>query len=158
MTDPWQERLVELLKGEHDTTSQPGAAGAELIVTDGEGQEVFRAPLARHHRFDKEAHDLVWVRPIAGGYAPVDPATESDYLFSLNTMRRRALHYQSARLEDGEVLLILHTGLTARITPAAGAARTHLWLWDEFCANELDSGETAALADLQEDSWHGPHA
>ncbi|HSH60921.1 MAG TPA: hypothetical protein VK988_15040 [Acidimicrobiales bacterium] len=42
-------------------------SGAELEVRNPAGEAVFLAPLARHYRI---AEDVVWVRPVVGGYRP----------------------------------------------------------------------------------------
>jgi len=168
---PWLARLDDLLAGRQ--TVQPvepgpaGAAGAELVVTDPttdpttdsgpDAGEVFRAPLARHYRVDDYDPQLIWIRPILGGYAPADPSSEHDYLFHLNTARRRSLHIARATVQEDDVVLQLRNGQSARIGPATGPARTQLWLWDQFMAITLTAQQAAQLAELREDSWIGPY-
>ena len=66
---------------------------AEIFLRQG-GYEVVLAEdgfdaLAKVNDHDPQ---LIWIRPILGGYAPADPSSEHDYLFHLNTARRRSLH------------------------------------------------------------------
>jgi hypothetical protein len=154
MTDSWILRLQDLLAGQ---TAAAGA-GAQLVVIDPDGTEVFRTPLARHFRVDEDDPRLIWVRPIIGGYAPADPASTVDYAFSLNAARRRGLGYTDARLEGDDIVLDLRTGQTARIQAAEDAERAELWRWDDFTTTVLTPDEAAALTELRDDSWHGRFA
>jgi hypothetical protein len=165
----WQVHLADLLAGhEPGRPASPdaaGPAGAELVVTDPGGREAFRAPLARHHRVDEHDPQLIWIRPIIGGYAPADPSSEHDYLFHLSTARRRGLHFLHAAVDDsvqdgdraGDVVLRLYGGQSARISQASGPARTQLWLWDQFLSTALTAEQARQLAQLREDSWIGPY-
>jgi hypothetical protein len=151
-------RLSDLLVGCGQDPDPPGAPGAELLVTDPDDSDAFQAALARHFRFQQDREQIIWIRPIVGGYAPADPASEHDYLFSLNIARRRGLSYDAVRLDHGDIVLHLTGGQTARIRPASMEARTQLWLWDQFLADTLTPDQAAELARLQEDSWQGPFA
>lgn len=157
----WKTRLADLLTGQGQDADAPGSPGAELLVTDPDGSDAFRAALARHFRFADD-EQVIWIRPIVGGYAPSDPTSPHDYLFSLNTARRRGLAYDTARLEAGtdgdEIVLHLITGQTARIRTAGEQARIQLWLWEEFLTTALAPDQAAELARLEEDSWQGPFA
>ncbi|MFE3559848.1 hypothetical protein ACFXKW_34075 [Streptomyces sp. NPDC059193] len=147
----WQQQFSDLLAGEHSTTGDQVDAGARLIVFDPEGVEVFRAALARHHRF-ADSDQTVWIRPLLGG-----GDTGHGYLFNLGVARRRSLHWKSAHFVDGGVEMDLVTGQRARIEPADGADLEELTRWDEF-TNRLTSDEDAALRSLDADSWQGRYA
>ena len=82
----WRQRFSDLIAGNHSPTGDPVDAGARLVVTDPDGTEVFRAALARHHRFEDDGDQVVWIRPLVGGQD-----TGSGYLFNLSLTRRRTL-------------------------------------------------------------------
>ncbi|MFI5986801.1 hypothetical protein ACIBEA_38810 [Streptomyces sp. NPDC051555] len=147
----WRQRFSDLIAGEHSTTGDPVDAGARLIVFDPEGEEVFRAALARHHRFTDD-DQTVWIRPVFGG-----GDTGSGYLFNLGVARRRSLQWKSAQVVECAVEMDLVTGQRARIEPADGAELEELTRWDEF-TNRLTADEVSALRSLDADSWQGRYA
>ena len=147
----WQQRFLDLLAGHHSTTGDPVDAGARLVVLNPDGQEAFRAALARHFRFMDDGQG-VWVRPLVGG-----DDTGEGYLFNLGIARRRALQWTDAtdpRLVDDAVVMDLVTGQLARVEPADAAELTELNRWEEF-TNRLTQEEDLALRRLDADSWHG---
>lgn len=147
----WRQQFSDLLAGNHSTTGDPVDAGARLVVSDPDGSDVFRAALARHHRFDDD-EQIVWIRPLVGGQDTVD-----GYLFNLGVARRRSLQWETARLVDDMVEIDLVNGQRARIEPADGAYLTELARWDDF-TNRLTTEEDAALRRLDADSWQGRYA
>lgn len=151
----WFDRLQELVAGAHTTTGDPLDAGAQLVVKDPDGAEVFRAPLARHARRDEEFPDVVWVRPVLGGYR--DPDT-GNVRFALSLARRRALDVAHAELIEPRIRLGLLSGQVATVEPAAGAQLDQLTSWDQFTLLELTGEELDDLADLRADSWYGRYA
>ncbi|WP_055531357.1 hypothetical protein [Streptomyces graminilatus] len=144
----WRRRFLDLLAGNHSTTGDPVDAGARLVVCDPDGEEVFRAALARHSRFMDDGQG-VWVRPLIGG-----KATGDGYLFNLGIARRRALQWTEARIVDGAVAMELVTGQRARVEPADAAELAELNRWEEF-TDRLTQQEELALERLDADSWHG---
>ena len=147
-------RLGELLAGRHAGTDDELEAGAQLVVTDPDGTEVFRAPLARHHTPDLDDPHLLWIHPVLGGYPSPEP--DGWYLFNLSISRRRGLAYTAACVsENGDVVLDLRGGQIARIQPAVGRELDELQRWDEFTLNVLTAEEEAALDRLDTDSWYG---
>jgi hypothetical protein len=52
----------------------------------------------------------------------------------------------------------LRNGQRATVTAAAGETLAELADWDTFTLTVLSADDEAALAQLTEDSWHGPHA
>ncbi|MFI6689282.1 hypothetical protein [Streptomyces sp. NPDC050485] len=150
--EQWRQRVVDLIAGDHSPTGDPVDAGARLIVSDPDGTEVFRAALARHHRFEDGDDQVLWIRPLVGG-----ADTESGYLFDLNVARRRSLSYLRAGLVDDGVEIDLSSGQRARIEPADGPELEELTRWDDF-TNRLTPDEDAALGRLDADSWHGRYA
>ena len=157
----WNERLTGLLAGTHTTTGDPLDAGAQLVVTNPDGTEAFRAALARHHRTDQDDPQLLWIRPVVGGGPSTSP--DFDYAFSLSAARRRSLHWQAAAIDEtGDVVLHLvapdeEAGQTARIQPARDSELEELKRWDTF-VDQLDPDEEEALDALEEDSWNGRFA
>ncbi|WP_424892366.1 hypothetical protein [Streptomyces sp. XH2] len=147
----WQHRFSDLLAGNHSTTGDPVDAGARLVVFGPDSDEVFRAALARHHRFVNEDR-TVWIRPLAGGQDTAD-----GYLFNLGVARRRALQWESVQLVDDAVEIDLITGQRARIEPADGAELEELIRWEDF-TDRLTPEEDAALQRLDADSWQGRYA
>ncbi|WP_030390812.1 hypothetical protein [Streptomyces sp. NRRL S-241] len=147
----WRQRFSDLVAGNHSPTGDPVDAGARLVVSDPDGSEVFRAALARHHRFEDD-EPVIWIRPLVGGQE-----TGSGYLFNLSLIRRRSLSVASADLVDDGVEMALTTGQRARIEPADGPELEQLTRWDDF-TNRLTPEEDDALRRLDADSWHGRYA
>ncbi|WP_086809548.1 hypothetical protein [Streptomyces reticuliscabiei] len=151
MTTDWQTRFADLLAGNHSSTGDPVDAGAQLVVTEPGGTEVFRQALARHFRSEPAPEQVIWIRPLVGG----QPSADLGFVFNLSQVRRHALEWTEAHLDDnGDVIMHLRSGETARIQPAEGEALTKLERWDEFL-NRLTRREEQQLAALEEDSWHG---
>ncbi|MFI1648106.1 hypothetical protein OG605_39480 (plasmid) [Streptomyces xanthophaeus] len=148
----WRRRFSDLVAGEHSPTGDPVDAGARLVVSDPDGTEVFRAALARHHRFEDDDDQVVWIRPLVGGQD-----TGGGYQFNLGLVRRRSLSWTRACLVDDGVEIDLTTGQKARIEPADGPELEQLTQWDDF-TNRLSPDEDAALGRLDADSWHGRYA
>jgi hypothetical protein len=147
-------RLADLLNGRHAPTDDELEAGAQLVVTEPDGTEVFRAPLARHHMFDPEDPSVLWLRPVLGGARCPEP--DGSYIFNLSLSRRRGLTYSSARIdESGDVVLALHSRQIATIQPAAGIELEELQRWDDFTLNILTAEEETDLDRLDTDSWYG---
>ncbi|MFF7647862.1 hypothetical protein [Streptomyces canus] len=151
MTTDWQTRFADLLAGNHSSTGDPVDAGAQLVVIDPDGTEVFRQPLARHFRAEPEPDQLIWIRPLVGGQTSPDLG----FVFNLNQTRRRALEWTEAHLDDnGDVVMQLRSGETARIQPAEGEELAKIEHWDDFL-NRLTREEEQQLATLEGDSWYG---
>ena len=158
--------LADLLAGRHTTTGDELDAGAQLLVTDPDGREVFRAALARHHRIDPDDPHTLWIRPILGGGHASEPSRDpasgrsaGRYVFNLNVARRRALTFADVRTEpDGDVVFQLRNSQTARIQPVTGTELDELRRWDEFTLNVLTASEEASLEALDGDSWQGRFA
>lgn len=148
----WRQRFSDLIAGNHSPTGDPVDAGARLVVSDPDGTEVFRAALARHHRFEDDGDQVVWIRPLVGGQD-----TGSGYLFNLSLTRRRALPVVRADLVADGVEIDLASGQKARIEPADGPELEELIRWDDF-TNRLTPEEDTALGRLDADSWHGRYA
>lgn len=148
----WHQRFSNLLAGTHSSTGDPVDAGARLVVSDPDGTEVFRAALARHHRFEDGNDHVVWIRPLIGGQE-----VGNGYLFNLSLTRRRSLSVVRATVVDDGIEIDLTMGQTARIEPADGPELVQLARWDEF-TNRLTPEEDAALGRLDADSWHGRYA
>ncbi|MEU7075745.1 hypothetical protein AB0B30_37325 [Streptomyces narbonensis] len=148
----WRQRFADLLAGNHSPTGDPVDAGARLVVSDPDGTEVFRTALARHHRFEDDDDQVIWIRPLVGGQD-----TGSGYLFNLNLARRRSLSVARADVVDDCVEIDLTSGQKARIEPADGPELEQLTRWEDF-TNRLTPEEDAALARLDADSWHGRYA
>ena len=151
--EPWHQRLADLLAGRHTATGDELDAGAQMVVTDPDGSETFRAALARHHRIDDSDSSLLWVRPVLGGAVAAELG--GAYVFNLSVNRRRGLLFTRARLDDDDVVLTLASGQTARIQPAHGRSLEELQRWDDFTLTILTVGEEAELARLDTDSWYG---
>ncbi|GJF30276.1 hypothetical protein KNE206_29760 [Kitasatospora sp. NE20-6] len=157
----WTDQLTDLLAGGHTGTGDPLDAGAQIVVTDPDGTEAFRAALARHWREDEDDANLLWIRPVVGG--GLSPEPEFGYVFNLSLARRRALHWHTAGVDDrGGVVLRLAAseggeGQRARIEPAGGAELEELARWDTF-VDMLSPEEEQALEELAEDSWGGRFA
>lgn len=151
MSTTWQNRFAELLAGNHAATGDPVDAGAQLVVLDADGAEVYRQALARHHRAEVPDQNLIWIRPLVGGSESADLG----HVFNLNMARRRALSWTEGRLEEnGDVVLQLESGETAMIQPATGEQLAELQRWDRF-TDRLTREEEAELDRLDADSWHG---
>lgn len=151
MTRPdWVARLAELLAGDGDL-----GGGAEIEVRDPDGSLALLAPLARHHRVED---DIVWIRPVVGGYAPTAEPGLPPYAFHLNEARPRALAVD-ALVEAGEELLFRTAGgQLVRIRPAGPETLAELERWDSFVLVALSAEEEAALDRLWGDSWFGDWA
>jgi hypothetical protein len=147
----WRQRFSDLLAGNHSTTGDAVDAGARLVVFDPDGNEVFRAALARHHRFVDD-DQIVWIRPLVGGQDTAD-----GYLFNLGMTRRRSLHWEGARLVDGVVEIDLVSGQRAHVEPADETDMAELIRWEDF-TDRLTPEEDAALQRLDADSWQGRYA
>lgn len=153
MTDPravWtdtHDRLLGwLLAGGADGLD----GGAELDVRHTDGTPAFRAALARHHRLDPP--DVVWVRPVVGGYEPDhDEPGQPTYAFDVDIARRRALHVRAARVDGAELHLDLATGQTAVIRPAAADTLADLTRWDTWYLTALDAATQRELDALTHD-------
>lgn len=149
----WRQRFSNLIAGNHSPTGDPVDAGARLVVSDPDGAEVFRAALARHHRFEDSGDQaVVWIRPLVGGQD-----TGSGYLFNLSLARRRSLPVVRADLVADGLEIDLASGQKARIEAADGPELEELIRWDDF-TNRLTPEEEAALGRLDADSWHGRYA
>jgi hypothetical protein len=153
MNDAWTQRLAELLAGRHTTTGDELDAGAQLAVVESDGAIAFLAPLARHCRLDETDQQLVWVRPIVGGYLE-----HGAPYFNLNMARRRGLTFTDAELDGDGIVFELQNDQTARIQPAADETLTELQRWDTFFYTTLTDQEANDLARLDADSWNGRFA
>jgi hypothetical protein len=146
-------RLDDLLQGRHNRRDDDLDYGAQLVVTELDGTETFRALLARHRRIDDQDTHVLWIRPIHGG-TPVGLAGLP--VFNLSVCRRRGLAFISAAVSgDGDVVLTLASGQRAVIQPAAGPDLEALNFWDEFTLNVLSAEEELGLDRLTGDSWYG---
>lgn len=151
MRPEWEERLARWLGG-----GQNLQAGAELEVAEPDGNLVFLAPLARHHRLEG---DTLWVRPVVGGYEPSgDEPGLPPYAFSLNQARARALSMAALRAEGNHLVLPQPSGQVARIRQASRATLAELERWDTFFYTVLSATEEAELDRLWGDSWWGQWA
>lgn len=148
MTRPqWESRLAQLLAGDGDL-----GGGAEIEVRDPDGAVALLAPLARHHRVED---DVVWIRPVVGGYVPAGEPGLPPYAFHLNEARPRALNV-AGLLEVGEELVFRTAGAQlVRIRPAGPATIAELERWDSFCGVVLSADDEAALDRVWGDSWWG---
>lgn len=146
----WEKMVERLLNGD----ASPAAEGAQLVVTDPDGDEVFRSALARHFRLDPEEDRLLWVRPIAPGVT--DPST-GEVVYNLNACRRRALSWNEIQVEGEVVHLALESGQIARIEQVEGREEVELHSWDLFVLG-LSVEEEKYLDELDGDSWWGRHS
>ena len=147
----WEDRLRDLVTG----GSRGLEGGAELEVRDHAGTVVFLAPLARHYRLEEDL-DVVWVRPIVGGYLP-DQSERGvpGYAFSLNEARARALATAEVHVEADGVVFVLPSEQVARIRPAGPETRPELERWDSFVYGWLSADEEGELERVWGDSWQG---
>ncbi|MBO2448674.1 hypothetical protein J4573_16350 [Actinomadura barringtoniae] len=152
--DSWLQRFQTLLEGGHTATGDELDAGAQLVVTDQDGTESFRASLARHWRIDDEDGHTIWVRPILASYREDDGTTA----FNLSLARRRALSWTNAVLDGDGLVFHLRSGETANVQPATDAELAELRRWDAFYFTTLAQEEAEALDELADDSWHGRFA
>jgi len=173
----WQDRLAALLAGRH-APPPPNTdvnSGAEIVAVSPDGNELWRAALARTYRLggglaDDAPHDpvdleadLCWIRPLVGGYRPLEDTV--DYAFHLDIARPRGLPLHQVDLrpaaeppaapEDGlhpehDVVFTLPTGGHVRIQPARGKQLVELARWDTFTLVTLDGPTEAALELLQD--------
>jgi len=141
----WERTLARWLAGGEELES-----GAELEVRDLDGALAFLAPLARHYRV---ADGVLWVRPVVGGYEPLEGGLP--YAFSLNEARARALPLDTVRLEGDEIVMATGADQVARIRPAGPETLQELQRWDTFVLTVLDAEEEAALDRVEGDSWWG---
>lgn len=148
----WQQYTARLLAGEHTATGDPLDAGAEIVVTNPDGRETYRAALARHCRVDEYEPNLLWIRPIP---ASVPAPSTGTSVFNLSICRRRSLSWDGVRVENEHVVFTLRSGQTAHIGPAAGETLVVLQEWDTFTLTLLTAEEERALERLEEDSWQG---
>ena len=145
----WRSYLEFLLAG----SGAELEGGAELEVSDRNGEVVFLAPLARHFRIDEGG--TLWVRPVVGGYRPEPGQGMPRYAFSLNAARPRGLDTVSVRREGLELVLELDSGEVARIRPAGPETLPELQRWDSFYLLVLTAQEEADLDALWGDSYLG---
>jgi hypothetical protein len=148
----WRSYLEFLLAG----SGAELGGGAELEVSDRNGEVVFLAPLARHFRIDEGG--TLWVRPVVGGYRPEPGQGMPPYAFSLNAARPRGLDPVSVRQEGLELVLELDSGEVARIRPAGRETLPELQRWDSFYLLVLTAEEEADLDALWGDSYLGDWA
>lgn len=147
----WQAVLDDLVRGDPDINP-----GAELVVDDPDGSEVFRAPLARMWRIDTDDDHVLWVRPVFGGYQDYD---NGPWKFGLADSRRRNLSFRTVdTTPDGEVAFELGNDQRARIRPVCADLHPQLERWDTFVLTRLPATVEADLEALAEDSWHGEWA
>jgi hypothetical protein len=146
--DEWAGYLAYLLAG----AGRDLDGGAELEVSDPDGEMVFLAPLARHHRVEG---GTVWVRPVVGGYRPQG---WTEYVFSLDAARPRALCPVSVRREGPDLVLQLSSGQVGRIRPAGPETLPELQRWDTFYYNVLTAEQESELDALWGDSYLGEWA
>jgi hypothetical protein len=143
----WEARLSQLLAGDGQLHG-----GAEIEARDPDGSVALLAPLARHYRVDD---DVLWIRPIVGGYAPAGAPGLPPYAFHLNEARPRALAVE-ALVESGEELVFRTAGgQLVRIRPAGPQTSAELERWDTFCAVVLSAEDELALDRVWGDSWVG---
>lgn len=149
MSEPWEQLLATWL-GDL-------AGGAELEVRDGDGAVAFLAPLARHYRLEEP--DLVWVRPVVGGYAPErsEPGVAT-YAFHLDRARARALSVSQLEIQGLELVAPQPSGQVARLRPAGPSTRPELERWDSFVYTVLSADDEAALDRVWGDGWWGEWA
>ena len=125
------------------------AGGAELEVRHPEGSRAFRAPLARHHR--TEHPQLVWIRPVVGGFTPDREPGAPAYAFDLGLARRRALEFTTAHRDGDALRFELVTGQTATIRPARPDTLAELERWDTYFLTVLDAATQRELDALAHD-------
>jgi hypothetical protein len=147
----WESTVHGLITGAHTSTGDELDAGAQLVVEHPDGQEAYRAALARHYRLDEEQESLLWVRPIVPG-GP-DPET-GERVYNLNACRRRSLAWTHLQVHEHSVVFTLVNGQVARIEPAQDRELDELRSWDMYQLN-LTAEEEHALEQLREDSWWG---
>jgi len=150
--DELERTLVDLLGDPESGT------GAELVVFDPDGTQVFGAPLARHFCLDPD-EDVLWIRPVLGGYEltkDIRQAGDPLYAFSLDASRRRGLSLQDVALVDGGVRVVQPgTEQVCWIRPAGPEALGELERWDTFVGVHLSAEDELALDRVDNDSWHG---
>jgi hypothetical protein len=150
MEDRCLRRLADLLNG-HDGDLDNGA---QLVITEPDGTQTMRAPLARHYQLDDEDPHVLWLRPVTGGTQTTGPAGLP--VFNLSLCRRRGLAFTTATIDqDGNIILALRGGQTATIQPATDCELATLNRWDDFTLNILTAEEELDLDRLDTDSWHG---
>ena len=151
MTDPampaWSRLLDGLLQGDAELDD-----GAQLVVSDESGSEIFVAPLARHWRLDDDDPQCLWVRPIHQALPDPTAGTPQGAQFELAACRRRALQFSSVRVDGARLVFELWNGDVARIAPMDGRARRVLAEWDAFVLTQLPAAVEAELDALQDGS------
>jgi hypothetical protein len=126
----WHRTLADLLTGKHlDELPDGSLPGAQIVVTDADGRELFGAALARHSRVDTHNHNLVWIRPLPE--RDHDLATGAPVL-DLEHARRRGLAVLAAHARGVDLEVTLINGQVARIQPAVGDQLGHLQAWDTW--------------------------
>ncbi|MEV6818441.1 hypothetical protein AB0M72_06770 [Nocardiopsis dassonvillei] len=149
----WHSTVQSLLAGAHTSTGDELDAGAQLVVDHPDGQEAYRAALARYCRLG-EYQDVLWIRPIVPG--SLDPRT-GQRVYNLSLCRRRSLAWSHVQADEERVFFTLVSGQVARIEAAHGAELDELRIWDAFQL-ELTAQEEQALEELREDSWWGRYS
>ncbi|MCK9871340.1 hypothetical protein MRI28_17135 [Nocardiopsis dassonvillei] len=132
-----------LIKGIGDDL--PDGAGAQLVVQDPGGSEVYRAALARHCRREGS---VLWIRPVVPGI--LDERTGRP-VYDLQQNRRRALAFDGAGCDGAATVFRLTTGQSARIEPAVGEELEELHRWDEYTLG-LPAEVEQELDELQADT------
>ena len=151
MTRPeWEARLAQMLAGDGDL-----GGGAEIEVRDPDGSLALLAPLARHHRVED---DVVWIRPVVGGYVPTGEPGLPPYAFHLNEARPRALSVDGLVDVGEELVFRTAGGQLVHIRPAGPETGAELERWDSFVLLALSAEDEAALDRLWGDSWWGEWA
>jgi hypothetical protein len=176
MSSPWTPAVLaavhNLLTGTHDDNPDHAAAagaahgaagdgGASLSVFHPDGTLAVRAPMARSYRLDEDDPAVLWIRLVDGRIEP-DEDEPGPVTYSLAIARRRNLAATAVHLEDDgptpRVIADLRTGQRAVIEAAEGAQLAELADWDTFVLTVLPAADEEALAQLNEDSWHGEYA
>jgi hypothetical protein len=136
--DALEGTLDELIVG-HDLQG-----GAEMVVDDPDGTEVFRAALARSWRIDDDRTTL-WIRPVVGGYH--EPGLGD--MFDLSEARPRSASLHGVTVGAGGGLhLELATGQRAWIRPIGADLLPDLERWDTFVLNSVSADVEADLERL----------
>lgn len=148
MKPEWEQRLAGWLAELE--------RGAEIEVRDPDGTVAFLAPLARHHRLDPD-DDVLWLRPVVGGYVPSGGGTPP-YAFHLNEARARAISTRDVSMHGDEIVFVTGTGQVAHLRPAGPETRAELDRWDDFVYLVLSAEEEAALDEVWGDSYYGEWA
>lgn len=148
MSGDWERRLAGWLAELE--------CGAEIEVRDPDGSIALLVPLARHFRHDVD-DQLLWLRPVVGGYAPTGPGMPP-YAFHLDQARARAVSTRHARVEGDELVFVTDGDQLVHIRPAGPHTRPELERWDDFVYLVLSAEEEAALDEVWGDSYYGEWA